>query len=236
MIKEIWKDIPGYEGYYQVSDLGRVRSLDRFRNRGRGVIAKVKGRILKPVNATGGYFNVSLTKNGFAWPFRIHVLVAMAFLEHTPNGNTLVVNHINFNKTDNKLDNLEVITARENANMKHIPSSSEYVGVHLHKPSDMWYARIVYKKVTEHLGSFKNEIDAHIAYQKALHEINNGIYTHKQKRIPLSKQKGVSRDKDKWQARITINGKRKFFGAFNCETAAITAVQKGLRDANILTS
>ena len=167
-IQEIWKDIPNYEGYYQVSNLGNVKSLARFNNLGK----RVKERVLKNlVNTTKGYLVVRLSKIGLVKTKQIHQLVAESFLNHKPNGHKLVVNHINFDKKDNRLENLEIITNRENTNKKHKKSKSKYIGVTWHKRANKWTAQILYKRKNIHLGCFNNEIDAHNAYQNKLKEI-----------------------------------------------------------------
>lgn len=157
MIKEIFKDIPGYEGIYQVSDLGRVKSFKgRFE------------RILKPGVVTGGYMQVSLNKK----PFRIHYLVIVTFLNRKPDKSiNEVVNHKNFIRTDNRLENLEIITQRENANKKHLNSGSKYTGVCWVKSRNKWGANILINRHRRHLGYFTNEIDAHNAYQNRLKQL-----------------------------------------------------------------
>ena len=167
-IQEIWKDIPNYEGYYQVSNLGNVKSLARFNNLGK----RVKERVLKNlVNTTNGYLVVNLSKIGLVKTKQIHQLVAEAFLNHSQKGHKLVVNHKNFNRQDNRLENLEIVTQRENTNKKHKKSKSKYIGVTWHKRVNKWTAQILYKRKNIHLGCFNNEIDAHNAYQNKLKEI-----------------------------------------------------------------
>jgi hypothetical protein len=115
MQKEVFKDIPNYEGKYQISNLGRVKSLKRI------VVYPDKRkdrvqdeRILKTGLSSKRYLSVSLWKNGKPRTKLIHVLIAEAFLNHKPCGMKLVVDHINAIKTDNRLDNLQLITNREN--------------------------------------------------------------------------------------------------------------------------
>lgn len=157
MTKETYKDISGYEGVYQVSNLGNVKSL-RYN----------KERILKPTKGTVGYLTVGLSSNGKSKWRTIHSLVAEAFLSHVPNGYKMVVNHKNFNKLDNKLENLEVVTNRENTNKKHIESKSKYVGVSWNRTSNRWVVHIYKNKKQCYVGSFKNEKDASDAYQREL--------------------------------------------------------------------
>lgn len=109
---EEWKDIHGFEGLYQVSNLGRVRSLDRVTLTARGS-RKYRGKLVysKPDSSTG-YCRVALscpTSPGRDWT---HRLVAREFLPN--HENKKYVNHINGVKTDNRADNLEWCTALEN--------------------------------------------------------------------------------------------------------------------------
>lgn len=103
---EIWKDITGYEGLYQVSNLGRVKSTQYFHG--------TNERILKPISTHNGYFRVHLRKDGKLKTFKIHRLVAEAFI---PNPDNLPqINHKDEDKTNNRVDNLEWCSARYNCN------------------------------------------------------------------------------------------------------------------------
>jgi hypothetical protein len=160
--KEVWKDIKNYEGLYQVSNLGRVKSLKCGRE-----------KIMKDVDNGAGYYRLSLTKDGEQKPNSVHVLVAEAFLNHTSRGHKLVVNHIDFDRTNNNVDNLEIVTQRENANQKHMKSTSKYVGVTWNKPSKKWLARIRINGKLKHLGCFTDELEASLAYQEELKKVIN---------------------------------------------------------------
>jgi len=115
-MKEIWKDIKGYENYYQISNKGRVRSLDTTYEKivkGKRVKCFYKGRILKPAKMKKGYLSLRLGSYlNHKEKFLIHRLVAQAFIPNPKCKKT--VNHINAIKTDNRVENLEWATHREN--------------------------------------------------------------------------------------------------------------------------
>lgn len=152
---EIWKDIKGHEEY-QASNLGRIKSCKR-----------IKERMLTTHLVGNKYLMTTLFIDGKSKTFSVHQLVAMAFLNHTPCGMGLVVNHINNIKTDNRVDNLEIITQRENTYTHH-KGTSKYKGVSWDKSRDNWRAEITidYKKIR--LGRFKCELAASAAYNSAL--------------------------------------------------------------------
>jgi hypothetical protein len=160
---EIWKDVPNYEGLYQVSDLGNVKSVYFWR----GSLF----RVLSPT-IQKGYLYVKLSKNGIRKKYAIHQLVAMAFLDHKPNGNTIEVDHINFKRDDNRLCNLRLLKQRDNANKKHLKSSSQYIGVSYLKKRNKWRSRITINGKEVFLGEYKTEIEASNAYDAKLKEIN----------------------------------------------------------------
>lgn len=111
-MQERWRDVPEYEGLYAVSQLGRVRSLPRYKVNGISGVLLMKGRVLAPVTTREGYSRVCLMKNGKRKNFAIHRLVALAFLPNPENKPT--VNHIDGNKLNNRLNNLEWATYSEN--------------------------------------------------------------------------------------------------------------------------
>ncbi len=109
---EEWKEIEGYEGYYEVSSLGRVRSIPRAIERSDGVILNLKSRIRKTVFNYWGYERVPLALNCKKKTYSVHRLVAKTFLANTKNKKE--VNHIDGNKANNCVENLEWSTRKEN--------------------------------------------------------------------------------------------------------------------------
>ena len=108
MNKEIWKDIPEYKGLYQVSNYGNIRSMDTIINcKGAKNIDKHirYGKILRQNKTTTGYYYVNLSKQGKVKNMRVHRLVALTFIDN-PN-NYLLINYIDGNKLNNKVENLE---------------------------------------------------------------------------------------------------------------------------------
>lgn len=112
---EVWKDIQGYEGLYQVSNLGKINSLEKIVRGPRGTTRTVKQRILIPRNNGNGYLYVGLCKNGFSKHSYIHRLVAETFL--LASNKLPQINHIDGDKNNNCVDNLEYCT--QSYNNKH---------------------------------------------------------------------------------------------------------------------
>lgn len=157
---EIFKDIKGYEGCYQVSDFGNVRSLKW------GKIKRLKSHIDKR-----GYYFATLCYKGKVKTFYIHQLIAITFLNHIPNGHKIVVDHIDNNKSNNHISNIQLVTHRYNSSKDVKNTSSNYTGVSWHKIMKKWISYIVINKKLKFLGYFSNEEEASEAYKKALKTI-----------------------------------------------------------------
>jgi hypothetical protein len=125
---EVWKDVVGYEGLYQVSNFGNVRSLDRIVNKPNGVSYLRKGKICTQSKSNLGYMTVGFTVNNKKVNKYVHRLVAEAFI--TNMNNYLQVNHIDCDKTNNRMYNLEWCTNSQN----HIHASKNGLNkLHLHR-------------------------------------------------------------------------------------------------------
>lgn len=234
--KEVWKDIPGFEGSHQASNMGRVRSLDRTVVYKDGRERFYKSRVLEgSVNKTTGYRQVRLSVNDKGKTYNTSQLVAMAFLGHTPDGHTKVVDHINGNRLDDRVENLRIVTHRANSSTCFRKDSktlsSRFTGVSWFKRGKNWFSSIQYEGEIIYLGSYDNELEASKSYQKALSEINNGVFNPDDyKPDYTSRYKGVyfHKKSNKWRAQIQYKGKQKYLGSFQTELEAHNAYQKAL--------
>lgn len=165
---EIWKPVE-FDGSwdYAVSNLGRVHSTKRG-----------NGKVLKPFKDSQGYFRVKLFGKTIKKQVGVHQLVAVAFLGHTIDGYNKIVDHINGDIADNRVENLQVITPLENHERGKSPRKSKYRGVY-HVPNAnsprKWRAEIYVNGKRKNLGSFETELEAHEAYQQASIEKFNQI-------------------------------------------------------------
>lgn len=165
-MEEIWKDIP-FILNYKVSNLGNVKSKDRLLIRSCGKKHVVKSKILKQI-INNNYLRVCI--NGK--PEYVHQLVARAFKNHITDGtHEKVIDHIDGNKLNNNADNLQILNNRENCS-KEPRGVSKYTGVSWIKSRKRWNSQISINGKQIFIGRFKNEYEAHLAYQKKLKEIN----------------------------------------------------------------
>ena len=226
---EEWRDVPNYEGYYQASNLGMVRSLDRTVTTKHGVERFYKGKIIEG-NVQKGYRRTTLRGDGICGKFMFSQIIAMTFLGHKPNGTTLVVDHVNGDMSDDRVDNLRIVSHRANSTTCFRSNkgsfSSEYIGVHWHKKVSKWRTQIQHNGANVHLGYYDTEVEASNAYQLALSKIKDGSFNPDDYKPEwTSKYKGVSFKKanNKWHAYIKINGKQKYLGCFPTEIEAYQA-------------
>lgn len=170
---EIWKDIPGYEGIYQVSSWGNIQSFDIMINHYSGSKRVREGKILtKNVYAKNMYYVVVLCKNKKQERVSIHLLVLELFVSQRP-GLKYRGNHKDLDKLNNYYKNLEWVTDRENTSHYYstIKKASKFIGVTLKKDANRakpWCAKIFINNKNVYLGMFFTEYEAHQAYLDAL--------------------------------------------------------------------
>ena len=159
---EEWKEIENFENY-KVSNYGNVL------NSNTGNLLK-KGLTGRNIEKGVCYYRVSLSANKKSKTILVHNLVAECFLNHKTDGtNKMVIDHIDKNRLNNNSSNLRILTNRENLSM-YENKTSKYTGVHYHSKNKKWNANIWHNKKKVFLGTFENELDAHLAYQKYLKE------------------------------------------------------------------
>ena len=126
---EEWRPVVGYEELYEVSSHGRIKSLSRLIHTGGGGYYRRDEQIIKLSKRAGGkYLSIGLHKDGVSKTRRVHQIVAMAFLNYIPS-RMIVVHHVDENKLNNNLSNLEIKTQRYNASVgaRHKNSSSMFI-------------------------------------------------------------------------------------------------------------
>lgn len=239
---EIWRDIPNYEGYYQASNLGRIRSLDRTVVSRDGRERFYRGGMMNG-SVNKGYRQTTLRISGAGKTFKFSQIVAMAFLGHEPKGHTLVVDHINGDRSDNGVENLRIVSHRANISAcfrsDEDSFSSEYVGVNWDKKLSKWRSQIYHNGISTFLGLYDTELKASNAYQAALSKIKDGSFDcNDYKSKWMSEYRGVTFYKatNKWRAQIRINGKLKHIGLFQTELEAHQAYLKAEKEHNLFTS
>lgn len=246
MENEVWKDVVGYEGLYQVSNLGNVKSLPKEWSTANGGKRSHNGMILRPWTKRKGYKIVVFSKDGISKGKQIHQLVAESFLGHKPCGHKLVIDHINDDPSDNRLENLQIVTNRFNACKTQGKYKSIYKGVVIQQDKyksasgeikiyKIIKSSIYFNGEKVRLGTFKTEHEAHLAYQNALFKIENNTFDknkHEHKPKYSSKYKGVTLMKTpntkKWRARIYKNNTNKNLGVFLTEYEAHLAYQNAI--------
>lgn len=140
--EEIWKDVVGYEGHYEVSNLGNIATIKYG-----------KRAIMSNGLTTNKYPSIGFWKNGVYKTFMIHKVVAMAFLNHKPNKfDTLVIDHIDRNRLNNNVANLRLVSQRENCIKE--PPRSGYLGVQYNGLNKKWHVRPRINKKTRHFAYF----------------------------------------------------------------------------------
>ena len=151
MEQEIWKKIEGFDYDYEVSNFGNIRCLNNPHRK------KSNGVNFKQSKDLRGYLRVGLIKDGVTRTIKTHRLVAKYFLENYSE--ELTVNHKDFNKTNNNVKNLEMITSSENT-LHYQRSVNSNIGVKKHCQLDKYTVRVTHLGVRRYLGTYKTEEEA----------------------------------------------------------------------------
>jgi len=168
---EEWRDIQGWEGFYRISNLGRVMSVERVISTAQGPRA-VPQRIMVQEPNTRGYLKVNLHRDGRQKTFETHRMVAKAFLQN-PQG-LCEVDHINRIRSDNRLSNLRWANRRVNVINRTAPDnkSTGMMGIRFKAGNNRWSARITFFKKEMYLGTFDTLEEAILARERAVDEMH----------------------------------------------------------------
>jgi hypothetical protein len=169
-VEEVWQDIKGYEGSYQVSNTGMVKSLSRMVRSGKWGNRIVPEQKISLHANPSGYLKCTLCKHGKMKSYYVHHLVWVAFGNVKPTDRFTHIDHIDNVKTNNALSNLQLLSTRANVSKCQLqyPKTSRYTGVSQIKGSGKWVAGIRINMRAHHLGRFDSELDASLAYKEAL--------------------------------------------------------------------
>ena len=168
MKKEVFKPISGYEGIYEISNYGNVKRVSDFKNCNKKYIGNY---FLKPLDNGCGYFRIKLSKNGVSKRYMLHRLIAIEFLEN--ENNYKIINHIDSNKKNNSINNLEWCTQKHN--IIEFNKTNPLLGAKVKKTKGYTYdkrygtyfCRISIDSKTIHLGTFKTKNECIEKYNKA---------------------------------------------------------------------
>jgi hypothetical protein len=237
-MKEEWRDIKGFEGRYQVSNMGRVKSLDHEVIMKNGGKYPVKGKIKKPYKINSGYYTMQLSKG--VQKKLVHRLVAEAFINNHKNKPN--INHIDKNKINNKADNLEWVTQSENclhsspeaAKARVKSSNGRPKGIS--KSNHQWKAEIYIDNHMYFIGNYYTKYEAYKAYYDVFLEWHgyqpfniDKIYQDKKNHIKTDYMKektylrGVSPIHGGWQACFYFKRKQYYLGRFTKKEDAYKA-------------
>jgi len=164
-MNEVWINIEGYENLYKISNMGKVKSLSREVNGKNGSTREHVGKELAKLISSNGYQVVRLSKEGKATTYTLHSLMAKNFLRMNLNDKTLIINHKDSNPKNNQLNNLEIVSYRENACHAQLQKtrSCEHIGVSYNKKEGKYKSSITFNGKQIGLGTYLNEEDAYQA-------------------------------------------------------------------------
>ena len=209
-MREEWKIIKDFPNY-KVSNKGEIFS-------------NITKRILKKTISKRGYHIIRLSRNKKSYTKYIYKLVAQEFLKHTPSGYEEVVDHIDRNRLNDNLDNLQLLTQRRNS-----IRSKDVNNIGVSYYNGKYYARIWFEGINYYLGTFTTQKEANEVYLKQLENVEkyNRIDENLLKRVQFtSKHKGIyyEKERSKWVAVSCVENKQKKLGRFNTENEAVIAL------------
>jgi hypothetical protein len=212
-MEEIFRDVKGYEGYYQVSNLGNVISLERIIIEKSGKKYLRKGKLMSTIKSHG-YLEVRLSKNSKSTSCTIHSLVWNAFGDGTElKFPEIVIDHIDRDKTNNRIDNLRAVTTR--VNCQNRVNNRDYIGVIRQK--NIFLSRIKIKNKDYYLGNFNTPEEAHERYLEACNNLDN--FEEWLDKIKPKKQNLIGVHKKGVKFISVINIKRKLYRLGTFKTA-----------------
>ncbi len=227
---EEWRDVPGYEDRYQVSDLGRVKSLPKKVFGGKvWYITVIK--ILKQLVISRGYLVVQLYKNDANRKYRTHQLVAMTFLNHMPMQNKKVVDHIDNVSFNNKLENLQIITQKENASKD---KSKKHGGNYIYKENERYRLRMKINGKQKCFGYFDTGDLAKTFCDFIFEKIKNNESIDEYVKVNKNKYyKNIRPEKGKYRPDFFYNKKRIRLPMFKTPEEAYDCLVKYKKENNI---
>tara|TARA_R110000868_G_scaffold175781_2_gene412998 strand:- start:2449 stop:3147 length:699 start_codon:yes stop_codon:yes gene_type:complete len=168
---EVWRDVVGYEGSYEVSSFGRVKTVKRAVIKSNGKPYNISEKLKTGINPNKVYCVVALTLSGKSKCRYVHQLVVESFLGLFSDGNKIVIDHYDNNGHNNQLDNLQVVPQRWNARKDYKGNSSNYLGVSWGNKSKKWEAHIKIDGEYLRIGRFDTEKEARENYIKKRWEV-----------------------------------------------------------------
>jgi hypothetical protein len=168
-----WRPIKGFEGLYEVSSEGQIKSLEKVTSHWKGGSRILKEKILSSSDDKNGYKIIGLSNGYKSKTYKVHRIVADTFIENKLNKPT--VNHINNIKSDNSVNNLEWNTFRENSCHRSLSKNktSNYSNIHFCKTANKWIAQIQSELKKKMIGAFDSE---EIAYNNLVkYKIDYGV-------------------------------------------------------------
>lgn len=164
---DVWIPVFGFVGRYEISTNGKIKRLKRVVPHARSKFISIPEIILSPKLHKSGYLYVNLTKDGVSFTKQVHRVLMESIRNESIDG--FEVNHIDCNKENNSVDNLEIVNRRENLSHRYKnATSSVFTGVHFHKRSGLFVARIFLNGKKLHIGCSKSELEAGCLYDAAI--------------------------------------------------------------------